>query len=117
MLWKFAGGNRTKTAASEMEDVTVAPDGKVWLVGKNGGIWLSSNQGKKLTQIEANDFSRISVGRHGVVWAVGPNGTLWKFAAGNWTKITAGGMRDVAVATERLDMACRQERNHMELAG
>jgi photosystem II stability/assembly factor-like uncharacterized protein len=85
-----------------MEDVAIAPDGKVWLVGENGTIWFSSDQGQKFTQIEASGFSRISVGPGGIVWAVGSNGMLWKFAAGSWTKTAASGVGDVAIAPNGL---------------
>ena len=91
-----------RTATSGMKDVAIAPNGLIWLTGKDGTVWTSDNvYGSSFTQIEASGFSRISVGPSGVVWAVGPNGTLWKFA-GSWTKTAANGIGDVAIAPNGL---------------
>jgi len=88
-----------RTATSGMKDVAIAPNGLIWLTGKDGTVWTSDNvYGSSFTQIEASGFSRISVGPSGVVWAVGPNGTLWKFATGSWTETAASEMEDVAIA-------------------
>lgn len=83
-----------KTTASGMRDVSIAPDGKPWLVGQNGTIWYGSWQAGNLgfTQIPASNFSRIAVAPDNVVWAVGYNGTVWKYAGGVWTMAPMAGV-------------------------
>jgi photosystem II stability/assembly factor-like uncharacterized protein len=89
------------TATSGMRGVAVAPNGKIWLTGKNGSVWTADNvYGSSFTQIEASGFSRISVGPDGTVWAVKTNGTLWKFATGSWTETAASEIEDVAIAPD-----------------
>lgn len=92
-----------KTPTSGMRDVAIAPNGFIWLTGKDGTVWVSDNVfGSSFTQIEASGFSRISAGPGGVVWAVRPDGTLWKSVTGSWTKTSASGAGDVAIASNGL---------------
>ena len=88
----------SRTRASGMGDVAVAPDGRVWLAGKNGTIWFGNSRGTNFTQVQGSGVRRISVAPNGVVWAVAENGTLWRLAEGNWNRTQASGMGDVAVA-------------------
>lgn len=95
----------SQTPAQGMADVAVsisAQDTKIWLVGKNGTIWFSADQGDTFTQIEANGFRRISVGSDGVLWAVGSNETLWKFQRGSWTQTAASGMSDIGAGFNKI---------------
>ncbi len=89
------------TRTSEMNDVAVAPNGLIWLTGKNGAVWVSDNiYGSSFTQIKASGFSRLSVGPDSTVWVIESNGTLWKIIAGNWTETTAKSVEDVAIAID-----------------
>jgi len=89
------------TPTGGMRDVAIAPNGLIWLTGRDGTVWASDNiYGSSFTQIGASGFSRISVGPNGAVWAIGSNGTLWKFATGSWSETTASGMEDVAIAPD-----------------
>lgn len=91
----------SSTAISGMQDVAMAPNGIIWLTGKNGTVWKSDNiYASSLAAIEGSDFSRLAVGPDGVVWAVKSNGSLWKFAAGSWLETAANEMEDVAIAPE-----------------
>lgn len=66
------------TPVSAMRDVAVAPNGLIWLVGKNGAIWSSADDGTTFSQDEhAKGIENIAAGRGGA-WAVGSNGTLWR---------------------------------------
>lgn len=84
----------TKTNASNMRDVAIAPDGKPWLVGQNGTVWFGSWQAGKLvfTQVASSGFSRIAVAPNKVVWAVRNNGTVWKYASGVWAPVPMAGV-------------------------
>jgi len=89
------------TPTGGMRDVAIAPNGLVWLTGKDGTVWVADNVfGSSFTQIEASGFSRISVGTEGVIWAIGSNGALWKFATNSWIETTANGVEDVAIAPD-----------------
>ncbi|SFI42229.1 tectonin domain-containing protein [Nitrosomonas sp. Nm34] len=102
-LWKFATDSWSETAAKEIEDVAVAPDSKkVWVVGKDGTVWLSSDQGQRFIQIEGSDFSRISVKSESMVWAVKSDGTVWKLASGGWSETAANEIEDIAIAPNGL---------------
>ena len=109
----------SQTPAQGMADVAVsisAQDTKIWLVGKNGTIWFSSDRGgkdftqQKFTQVEGSGFSRVSVGPDGVVWAVSSDGSLSSYsesvtpsksrAQRRWFKTKASGMADVTVAPD-----------------
>lgn len=92
----------SRTAISGMQDVAMAPNGLIWLTGKNGAVWKSDNiYASSLTVVEGSSgFSRIAAGPGGIVWAVKSNGSLWKFAAGSWTGAAAKEMEDVAIAPE-----------------
>lgn len=99
-LWKYTN-TWMQTTAKEMQDVAIAPDGKVWLVGENGATWVSNDNGKQFAQIEGNGFSRISAGMDGTVWAIQSDGTLWKYT-NTWVQTMANEMQDVAVASNGL---------------
>jgi uncharacterized membrane protein YgcG len=73
-----AHGYWRDTRGSGFEDVSVATDGTVWLVGSNGTVWRTSD-GQSFTRIDAAGFRSISAHGHDVVWAVGTNGTLWAY--------------------------------------
>ncbi len=89
------------TPTSGMRDVAIAPNGLVWLTGKDGTVWVSDNiYGSSFRQIGAGGFSRISVGPDSTVWAIGSNGALWKLATGSWTETTANAVEDVAIAPD-----------------
>lgn len=60
-----------------MGDVAVAPNGVIWLAGKNGTLWTSPN-GDTFTQSEASGFESIAAGWEGA-WAVGFNSSLWQY--------------------------------------
>jgi hypothetical protein len=78
-----------KENASGIRDVSIASDGKAWLVGQNGTVWFGfwQTSSYRFTQVPASDFSRIAVAPNNVVWAVGFNGTVWKYASGVWTMV------------------------------
>ena len=102
-LWKFATNSWSETAAKEIEDVAIALDSKkVWVVGKNGTIWFSSDQGQRFIQIEGSDFSRISVKAEDMVWAVKSDGSLWKLVAESWSRTAVTGIEDIAIAPNGL---------------
>lgn len=89
------------TAISGMRDVAMAPNGRIWLTGKNGTVWKSDNiYASSLTAIEGSGFNRLAVDPDGVVWAVKSNGGLWKFAAGSWLETAVNEMEDVAIAPD-----------------
>ncbi|MGZ0018111.1 WD40/YVTN/BNR-like repeat-containing protein [Nitrosomonas sp. wSCUT-2] len=89
------------TRTSEMKDVAVAPNGLIWLTGKNGAVWVSDNiYGSSFTQIKASGFSRLSVGPDSTVWVIESNGSLWKIVAGSWIETTAKSVEDVAIAID-----------------
>lgn len=89
------------TRTGEMNDVAIAPNGLIWLTGKNGAVWVSDNiYGSSFTQIKASGFNRLSVGPDSTVWVIGSSGALWKFVAGNWTETTAKSVEDVAIAVD-----------------
>lgn len=91
----------SSTTISGMRDVAMAPNGIIWLTGRNGTVWKSDNiYASSLTAVEGSGFSRIAVGPDGVVWAIKSNGSLWKFAAGTLTETMANEMEDVAIAPE-----------------
>jgi len=86
---------------SGMRDVAIAPNGLIWLTGRDGTVWASDNiYGSSFTQIGASGFSRVSVGPDNTVWAIGSNGALWKFVTDSWVETTANGMEDVAIAPD-----------------
>lgn len=92
-----------------MEDVAIAPDSKVWLVGKNGTIWFSNDQGQSFMQVEGRGFSRISAGPTSVVWATMTDGTLWKLVTGSWIKTAADEVGDIAIAPNGLIWLARKD--------
>lgn len=88
------------TPVSAMRDVAVAPNGIIWLTGKDGAVWVSDNiYGSSFTQIPGHDFIRIAVGLDGTAWVIKSDGTLWKYA-NTWVQTTASAMQDVVVAPD-----------------
>lgn len=76
-LWKFAANSWIQATVSEIEDVAVAPNGLIWLTGKNGILWNSRDGGVTFSQDdEVNGLENIAAGRRGA-WAVGFDGVLW----------------------------------------
>ena len=66
------------TPTSGMRDVAIAPNGFIWLTGKDGTIWSSPDGGVTFSQDEeARGIENIAAGRSGA-WAVGFNGVLWR---------------------------------------
>lgn len=92
-------GAWTQTPASGIGDVTVAPDGTIWLAGRNGSVWNSAD-GRNFNRIDASGFARVAAAPDGSLWAVGGNGSLWHRANGSWVQTPASNMADVAVGPD-----------------
>lgn len=89
------------TKTNGMNDAALAPNGIIWLTGRNGAIWMSDNiYGSSFTLIKPGGFGRITVAPDSVVWTTGIDGSLWKFTSGTWTEIAENGIADVAIAPD-----------------
>jgi hypothetical protein len=57
--------NWFQAAASGMGDVAVAPDGKIWLAGRNGTIWTSAHGVTFMQDEKASGFESVAAGWEG----------------------------------------------------
>lgn len=89
-----------QTAATGMNDVGITQTGQIWLAGKNGTIWSSSEGQTFQEQSGVSGFGRVAGGnKRAEVWAVGrDNHTLWHLLRnGSWNQAHATDVGDIAV--------------------
>lgn len=89
----------TRTNASGLQDVAVAPNGTIWACGTNGTIWYSTSNGNTWTQIEASGFKSIGANDNNII-ACGDDETVWiaNGSGASFQRTSATGFQDVVIS-------------------
>ena len=97
-------------------DITVGSDGRMFVIGVEGGTW-EYKDGRKWTATGGTNLVRLDATANGEVWAVDKSGKVHQRTGGNWRVVPGSSGSDVGVGGSKGETIAVLERSGKSTQG